>query len=94
MKRSSITNIGIIFIIYLFSLLLTFFVLSEPIDQIWDGFSESNFGENAEAEKDSLIDDIRVVMKMFWALFISLPLAWVVSKVFSREPASYYRRYR
>lgn len=93
MKTSSISRIGMVFIIYLFCLLITFFILSEPIDMIWDSFSDADFAEG-EDEKDSLILNIRTVMKMFWALFMTLPLVWVVSKVFSREPATYYRRYR
>jgi len=93
-KASSISRIGMVFVCYLFCMLITFFVLSEPIDQLWDAFDSSDFGDNEEADehKTDLIVRIRIVMKMFWALFMALPMAWVVSKVFSREPATYYRR--
>ena len=91
--REGISRIGIIFIIYLFISILTFFVLSNPIDQIFGSFEDSNFGD-ADNEKDSLMNSIDIVMKIFWALFIALPVTWIVSKVFSREPASYYRKRR
>lgn len=91
MTTTSISRTGIIFITYFFVVLVSFFALSAPIDMLWDSFSDADFGD-AENEKDQLIPTIRSVMKIFWALFISLPVTWVLMKVFSREPANYWRR--
>lgn len=91
MTVTSISRTGIIFVIYFFIVIVSFFVLSAPVDMIWDSFDDSDFGD-AEPYKDDLIPNIRIVMKIFWALFVSLPVTWVLMKVFSREPANYYRR--
>lgn len=84
---------GVIFIVYTFTVFLGFFVLSAPIDSLIDSFATVE-APNNQAEYDQQISITQTVIKIFFALFLGLPFAWLTGWVFSREPAfGSYRRY-
>jgi len=87
----SITKIGFIFIVYLFVVILTYFVISAPVEMIFDSFDDSDFGD-AEDEMDLYMGTYRSAFTIAMALFLSIPLTYLVTKIFSREPD--YHRYR
>ena len=82
----SLTKAGVVLATYLFIVLLTYFVLSAPINMIFDGFQAGNWGA-AETMKSDYMDLIRSACTLFFALFISIPIVWFFFWVFHREPA-------
>ena len=67
--------------------------MSPVAESLFSGFEDSDFGE-ADDEKDDLMVTVRVAFTIAMALLISIPVTWLVVKVFSREPVySYQRRY-
>jgi len=86
-------RIVVIFVVFVFVQFLAFFVLSGPVDSLVDAFAGINALEY-QSEFDSQITITRTVLQFFFALFISIPFAWLVGVVFSREPSfGYQRRY-
>ena len=74
-------------------MIISYFIMSTPVDMLFSGFEDSDFGEG-ETTKDSVMPTIRIVFNIAMALMISIPVTWLVMKVFSREPDySRYRRY-
>jgi len=83
----SITRIGITGATFLFITLLAFYVLSSPVDTIIDAFDDADMG-HANDEMDTYMTTFKNVLTLFWAIFLALPLTWIVIKVLgSREPA-------
>jgi len=92
MSSDSIIRITTIFIVYTFVVLITYFLLSVPVTLIFDGFNDAD-GAGAENEMTYYIPHFENVFTIALALFISLPIAWYIMMIFSREPAFYRRRY-
>jgi len=93
LTMDSIVRIVSIFIIYSFIVVTCFYLFSTPMELVFTGFEDADFGD-AEDEKDSLMPTYRATFTLFFALFISLPVTWFVMKIFSREPSFYQvRRY-
>ena len=84
-------KIVVIFIVYIFTVFLAFFILASPIDSIIDGFAGVNT-PHYQAEYDNQISITSTVLTFFFALFLGLPFAWLVGTVFSREAAFNIRR--
>ena len=83
----SITRIGVIGATFLFITLLGFYVLSGPIDTIMDTFDDADMG-HANDEMDEFMPVFKNVLTLFWAIFLALPLTWIVIKVLgSRDTA-------
>ena len=92
---NSLTKAGVVFAVYLFIAVITYFLLSGAIDVIYGGFESADFGQ-AETQKDNLMPLIRTATTIFFALFISIPVTWFIFWVFHRE-ANYndlYGRFR
>ena len=86
-------RIMVIFVVFIFVQFGAFFLLAEPVDQIIDAFAGVNAGDY-QTQYDDQIDISHTVITFFFALFISLPFAWLVGVVFSREATfGYQRRY-
>jgi len=89
----SITRIGATFIFFLFIVIISYFVMSGPVDVLFSGFESADFGEG-ESHKDTLMPIVRTCFNIAMALLVSIPVTWLVMKIFSREPSYYkYRRY-
>ena len=83
----SITRIGITAATFIFITLLAFYVLSSPVDTIIDAFDDADMG-HANDEMDEFMPVFKNILTLFWAIFLALPLTWLVIKVLgSREPA-------
>ena len=93
MDGDSITRAGAIFIIYLFISVSAYFLLSSPIDMIFDAFENAD-GSHAESKLSTYIPQYRTVLQIFFAIFLALPLTWFVIWVFHREPGLYYDKWR
>jgi len=87
----SLTKAGVVFLVFLFIAIVTYFLLSTPIDIIFDSFESADFAK-AEAQKDTIMPLIRTACNIFFALFISIPATWFIFWVFHRE-ASYNEYY-
>lgn len=86
-------RIVVVFVVFIFVQFGAFFLLSGPVDSVVDAFAGVSAGDY-QSEYDSQISITRSVLTFFFALFISIPFAWLVGVVFSREPSfGVYRRY-
>jgi len=89
----SITRIGAIFLFYLFVVIISYFVMSTPVELLFDGFDDADFGE-AENEITSYMPTFRTAFTIAMGFLLAIPVTWFVIKIFSREPDFYrYRRY-
>jgi hypothetical protein len=77
---------GVILAVFTFIVIITYFALSMPINAIYSGFENADFG-NAEDEITSYMPIIRNVTTLFFAIFVSLPVTWFFFWVFHREPS-------
>jgi hypothetical protein len=82
----SLTKAGVVLVVYLFIVLLTYFALSVPVNALFDVFQGADWAA-AESQKASYMPYIRQVCTIFFAVFISIPIAWFFFWVFHREPA-------
>jgi hypothetical protein len=82
----SLTKAGVVLVVYLFVVLITYFALSGPINILYDAFQGANWAA-AEPHKASYIALIRQTTTVFFAVFISIPIVWFFFWVFHREPA-------
>jgi hypothetical protein len=83
----SITKIGVTAAIFLFVTIAGYFLLSNPIEIILDSFDDADFA-HAEDEMNTYMSTFRNALTLFWAVFLSLPLTWLIMKVLtSRETA-------
>jgi len=83
----SITKIGVIFVTFLFVTLGGFYLLSSPVNSILNAFDNADFA-NAEDEMNEQMPVFRNVLTLFWAIFLSLPITWIVTKIMAgRETA-------
>ena len=89
----SISKAGAIFLIYLFIVITAFFILSKPVDSLFDSFDNNDMGE-ANDELDMVMPNIRIAFTIAFALMFAAPITWFIVWVVHREPATYSRRYR
>jgi len=81
-----------IFIVYVFAVFLSFFVLAEPVvTPILNAFGGIT-SSNAQVYLDNQINISLTVVKIFFSLFLGLPFAWLVGVIFSRETTFGYER--
>lgn len=80
----SLTKAGVVFLVFLFIAVITFFLISAPVNLIYSSFESSDFGK-AETQKDTIMPLIRTATSIFFALFISIPVTWFIFWVFHRE---------
>ena len=93
MSNDSITHIGAMFLVYLFIVIISYYLISTPAEALFDAFDDVDFGL-AEDEKDSFLPLIRSCFTICMAIILGIPVTWLVFKVFSRDPDYYYyRRY-
>lgn len=91
--RDNIVRIGVIFIFYLFVVIMSYYVMSTPVNMLFDGFDAADFGE-AEDEMNTHLPNYRTAFTIAMAILLALPITWFVMKIFSREPDIYqYRRF-
>ena len=81
----SLISAGVRFGSFLFITLVAYFVISYPVNIIFDGFESANWA-NAESQKTIYMPIIRQCMSIFFAILVSLPMTWFIFWVFHREP--------
>ena len=81
----SLTQAAVILVTYVFLVLILYFVLSTPVNMIFDGFDSTNWAA-AEPQHAGTMSNIRQTWTIFCAIFISIPLCWFFFWVFHREP--------
>lgn len=90
---NSIAKAGVYFAVYLFIMVTVFFVLSAPVNYIFDGFLLGEYGL-AQDEMNTFVPLLKGAVQMAFAICLAAPLMWFVMWVFHREPdVSRYRRY-
>ena len=82
---NSLTQAAVVLGVYVFMVLMLYFVLSVPVNLIFDGFEGSDWAA-AEPYKTDHMDNIRQTATIFFAIFISIPIVWFFFWVFHREP--------
>jgi len=87
----SITQAGVLFLAFLFMVVVFYFVLSGPVDAIFDGFDDVDDPISGD-EIDLFLPNIRTAMNIAFALMLATPITGFIMWVFSREP--FYERYR
>lgn len=85
----SISKAGAVFVVYLFIVVAAYFLLSAPVDLIFDAFASADAAQ-ASDELSTFIPQFRTALQIFFALFLALPVTWFVFWVFHREPGVYY----
>lgn len=93
MEDMGITQIGLYGAIFLIITLICFFLLSSPVETILTSF-EGITSSVAQDELDSQFEITRLVMTMFWAIFISLPATWIIIKVLGSQQTMFGGGYR
>lgn len=92
-NSDNIIKITVTFLVYLFVVVISYFLLSTPVELILSSFEGIEAGE-ATDELALYLPWFKSAMTMFWAIFVAIPVTWFIMKIFSREPAYYqYRRY-
>jgi uncharacterized BrkB/YihY/UPF0761 family membrane protein len=81
----SLVTAGVRFLVFLMIALIIYFVVSIPVNMIFDSFQSTNFGA-AETQKNTYMPIIRQCMTAFFAIFVSLPMTWFIFWCFHREP--------
>lgn len=91
-RAFSITKIGVVATAFLLITLGSFYLLSAPVNSILGAFDDADFND-AEDEMNTYYPIYTNVLTLFWAIFLALPLTWIVIKVMaSRETAFNFRR--
>ena len=76
---------GILLIVYLFIIIVTYIVISSPFEVMVSGFEDVN-----ETASDSYVDFtsgvVRIVFNFCFALAGLIPIIWFIVWVFQREP--------
>ena len=93
MMDEGITQIGLAGAIFFIITLVCFFLLSSPVETILTSF-EGITSNVAQDELDAQFEITRIVMTMFWAIFISLPATWIVIKVLGSQQTMFGGGYR
>ena len=89
----SITRAGMIYLVYTFMVVITYFLLSTPIALLFDSFIGGDYG-TASGEMAYYVPFFETVLNIALAIFLAIPITWFVMWIFHREPAYYrYRRY-
>jgi len=86
----SLIKIGVVTVVYLFSALLAYFLLSTPISSIFSSIETA--GSNLQ-QTSGIMDTIRWAFNIFFAGLAAIPFAYLVAKVMEREPQWRFRRY-
>jgi len=89
----SLILIGLYFIVYLFMMIIFTYVFHYPIDLILGTFERATV-TGATTQLQTYIPYYRTALIMAFALGVGTPVAWVIMKIFSREPATYYNKRR
>ena len=81
----NIINAGVAMIVYLFIVITAYFLLSVPINAVFDGFDDANAGEATE-HIDHIVPNIKIVFNVFFACFAAVPVTWFIFWTMKREP--------
>jgi len=91
MNTGSIIKAGVSMLLYLFLVLVIYFILSSPLDTLFDNFDDLDAAE-ATDEMNEYLPNIITSLDIFFALIIAAPITGFIVWVFSREPDWSYRR--
>jgi ABC-type uncharacterized transport system YnjBCD permease subunit len=90
MVDSEVDNLihaGVILGVYLFIAILVYFLLSGPVNAVFDGLNAGAQGvPSVKPYMDLYLPSIRDAVQIAFALGIAFPVTWFVFWVFSREP--------
>lgn len=81
----SLTKAGVVFLVSLFTVVLLYFVLSTPVNALYDGFGGADWA-GAESQKAGYMGLIRGATTLFFSILITIPVVWFFLWVFHREP--------
>lgn len=83
---------GIVFVVYLAIAIMVFFVLSGPVDALFDSIDAGAQLTDAAPYMDQHLPYLRQGVNIAFALGIAFPATWFIFWVFSRDPdISFYR---
>jgi len=89
----NIIRIGGSLLIGLFMVIILYFVISTPLEIIFDAFDDADTAD-ATDDMNIYLPYIRNAMSMAFAVAIAAPLVIFVMRTFEREPRYDYRRLR
>ena len=81
----SILHAGLIFLVYLFLVIILYFVLSYPVDLIFDALSAGSVGTAAEDPMSWQLPGIEWAVRVVFALALAYPFTWFVFWVYNKE---------
>jgi len=82
---------GIILVVYLFALMIGYYAVSTPFENLMDGIDDADGGLAAD-EIDTHVGNYKTFFNMAFALMAITPIVWFIFWVFHREPDwRYYR---
>lgn len=81
---------GIMMLVFLFITIIAYFLLSAPVNLIFNAFDDIDTGEAVD-EMNTIMPNIRTAFNIFFALLAAVPLTWFIFWSFSREPDWGYR---
>ena len=74
---------GVIMLVYLFMFSIIYFILSAPLDAVFDGFDDTT-GEHSD-EMDTYLPNIKTALNIFFAIVIATPVVAFIMFVYRRE---------
>jgi len=82
----NIIHAGLILIVYMFCVILLYFVLSSPVDAIFDAIETGSVGTDAETYMTEFLPNIEWAVRVVFAIALAIPITWFIFWIFSREP--------
>jgi hypothetical protein len=82
----NILHAGLVFGLYLFISIVLYYVLSYPLDLIFNGIQAGSVGTPSESYMAWQMPGVVWGLNVAFALFLAFPIVWFVMWVFSREP--------
>ena len=90
---NNIIHAGLVFLLYLFVAIILYYILSYPIDAIFNGLEAGSVGTASHSYMVWQLPGVRFGLNVAFALGLAYPIVWFVLWVFSQEPDfSMFRR--
>ena len=90
----SITQAGLFFLVFLFTSIILYALLSTPVETLLNGFQNLNVDTNVNAKLTEYVPLFRTAIKIVFVMGIAAPIAWFIFWIFTRETYSgLIRRY-
>jgi hypothetical protein len=90
---NNILHAGLVFILFLFVAILLYYMLSYPLDLLFNAIDAGSVGTDAADPMAWLLPNIQWGLNVAFALSFAFPIVWIILWVFKQEPDfSMFRR--